>query len=120
MQMSSSLASKDGNQVDVPMMAAGTNPLYNGTNEETTTKTMESKSAAGIKGLTKKGSFRRYQDEHGRDYYHCDVSGKVQWKQPEEHEMKPTTHDSVMDPESGRLFYVNKKTRRRTWTDHDA
>jgi len=38
-QMSSSLASKDGNQVDVPMMAAGTNPLYNGTNEETTTKT---------------------------------------------------------------------------------
>ena len=70
--------------------------------------------------LKKKASFRAHIDEEGREYYHCEVSDKVQWEKPEEHEMKEVTHDSIMDPESRRHFYVNKKSGRRTWTDHDA
>ena len=39
-------------------------------------------------------------------------------EQPEEHEMREVTHDSMMDPQSRRNFYVNKKTGRSTWTEN--
>ena len=72
------------------------------------------------KKLEKKRSFRAHVDEEGREYYHEEISDQVQWNRPEEHEMREVTHDSMMDPESRRNFYINKKTGRSTWTDHDA
>ena len=101
----------------------GTNPLYKKKKKKGDVVQHESmdRNAVEIRPtLKKKASFRAHIDEEGREYYHCEVSDKVQWDKPEEHEMKKVTHDSMMDPESRRHFYVNKKSGRRTWTDHDA
>ena len=116
---------EDENSIAV-VATGGTNPLYDVSSAVSTAvssavSTAVSTASKPMMGLHKKnGSFRKHQDEEGRNYYHCEVSNKVQWEKPEEHDMKVVEHDSIMDPESRRHFFVNKKTGHRTWTDHDA
>ena len=69
------------------------------------------------KTLKKKASFRAHVDDDGRKYYHCEVSDKVQWEEPEEHELKD--FDRHLDSTSRRNYFVNRKTGRSTWTDHE-
>ena len=108
---------EDENSIAV-VATGGTNPLYDVSSVVSSAVSTASKPMLGLH--KKNGSFRKHQDEEGRNYYHCEVSNKVQWEKPEEHKMKVVEHDSIMDPESRRHYFVNKKTGRRTWTDHDA
>jgi len=113
-----SLADPDGtNVMDMNVVVmGGANPLY-----QTAAVADPSLLSSSTRSLVKKGSFRAHQDGLGRQYFHCEVTDKVQWEKPEDHAMKPdVTHDSIMDPKTRRHFYVNKETGHRTWTDHDA
>ena len=70
--------------------------------------------------LKKKASFRAHQDEVGRTYYHDESTNETTWTKPHDTLIKEATHHSHKDPTSRRQYYVNKKSGRTTWSDHDG